>query len=79
MLRLLFRLCIVKEIPAERRSHRIELLSLVIELHFLFVELLGIVVSQFFLVVNSLLHVYVDDIANFFLALPSFLTLESFQ
>lgn len=79
MLRLLFLLRIIEEIPAEGWSHRVQLLSLVIQVHLLVVELLPIILLQLLFVIDALLDINIDNVTDFFLLLFSFITLESFE
>ena len=65
MLGLLGLIGVIKEIPAKRRSHRIELLALLVEFDFVVVELLSIFRPQLLLILDSLMHVrayYLTDI-----------------
>ena len=80
MLGLLRLLGVIKEIPAERRSHRIELLALLVEFHFVVVELLSIFRPQLLLIVDSLMHVLAYYLVDILLRrrLPSLL-LEPLQ
>lgn len=79
VLRLFFLLRIIEEIPAEGRSHRVQLLSLVVQVHLLVVELLPIILLQLLFVIDSLLDINIDNVTDFFLLLFSFITLESFE
>ena len=79
VLRLLFGLCVVEEIPAEGRSHRVQLLALVIQVHLLVEELLRVILLQLLFVLDALLDIDINDVADFFLLLFSFCTLEAFE